>query len=278
MSNPNQEQVEYWNGPGGERWAAAQDRIDHHIGLLTEALIEFAAPETGHRVLDIGCGGGTTAFMLRERVGPDGAVAGIDISATTLAVARARCHAANADVAFIEADAATYEFQPVFDLAFSRFGVMFFADPVAAFANIRKALVSGGRVAFVCWRAMKENDWAFVPIAGARHLLPPQEPMDPNAPGPFAFADGARVRSILEQAGYRDVLVKPHDTVMNMGATVEDAVSEALTIGPLARASAALDEATKTRIRERITPQLARYQTPNGVTPPAAVWLVRARN
>ena len=123
---------------------------------------------------------------------------------------------------------------------------------------------------------MKENDWAFAPLASAKELLPPQEPMDPNAPGPFAFADGARVRSILEQAGFRHMVVKPHDSIMNMGATVEDAVNEALTIGPLARASAELDDATKAKIRVRIAPELARYRTPNGITPPAAVWLVSA--
>ena len=123
---------------------------------------------------------------------------------------------------------------------------------------------------------MKENDWAFVPFASAKELLPPQEPMDPNAPGPFAFADGDRVRSILEQAGFRHVVVKPHDSIMNMGATVEDAVNEALTIGPLARASADLDDATKAKIRERIAPELARYRTPNGIAPPAAVWLFSA--
>jgi SAM-dependent methyltransferase len=278
MSSLNQDQIEFWNGPAGERWASAQDRIDHHLGLITEALVEVAAPKEGERILDIGCGGGTTAFMLRERLGPNGAVTGIDISAPILTVARARCHAANADVAFIEADASAYEFQSVFDLTFSRFGVMFFADPVTAFANIRKSLVANGRLAFVCWRAFKENDWSFVPYMGAKDLLPPQEPMDPNAPGPFAFADDTRVRSVLEEAGFKNVVVKPHDTIVNLGATVEGAVTEALTIGPLARAAAELNDATKAKIRERIAPELERYQTPNGITPPAAVWLVKARN
>lgn len=277
MNEVAQQQYEYWNGPGGQRWAAAQDRIDHHIGILTEALMAFVVPKKGERILDIGCGGGTTAFMLREKVGPNGSVTGVDISAPNLALARARCHAANADVTFIEADASAYDFQPSFDLAFSRFGVMFFADPVAAFANIRKALVPGGRLAFVCWRAMKENDWALVPFASAKDLLPPQPPVDPNAPGPFAFADADRVRSVLHEARYRDVLIKPHDTIMNMGASVEDAVDEALTIGPLARAAAELDEPVRAEIRARITPELGRYQTKTGITPPAAVWFVDAR-
>ena len=150
MSNANAQQREYWNGPAGERWAKAQDQIDRHLGSITEMLMAFAAPKTGERVLDIGCGGGTTALLIRERVGPEGGVTGVDISAPNLAVARARCHAGMADVTFVEADAATYDFQPVFDLAFSRFGVMFFDNPAQAFANIRKALVTEGRLAFVC--------------------------------------------------------------------------------------------------------------------------------
>jgi SAM-dependent methyltransferase len=275
---PNAAQIEYWNGPAGQRWAKAQDQIDHHLGLITDALMAFAAPKPDERVLDIGCGGGTTALLIREGVGPNGAVTGIDISAPNLAVAQARAHAGMADATFVEADASTYGFQPAFDLAFSRFGVMFFADPAAAFSNIRKALVRGGRLAFVCWRTFKENDWAFAVYEAALDLLPPQDPMDPHAPGPFAFADDARLRTILAQAGFHEITIKPHDTTVNLGADVEDAVTEALTIGPLARAAAELDEARQEKVRARIRPVLSRYETPYGITPPAAVWLVRARN
>ena len=277
MNGGNAQQIEYWNGPAGERWAKAQDRIDHHLGLITEALMAFAAVKPGECVLDIGCGGGTTALLIRERVGPEGAVTGVDISAPNLGVARARAHAGMADVSFLEADAASYEFQPVFDLAFSRFGVMFFDAPAAAFGNIRKALVKGGRLAFVCWRTFKENEWAFAPYEAALDLLPLQEPMDPHAPGPFAFADSEHLKSILAQAGFCDVAVKPHDTTVNLGATVEDAVTEALTIGPLARAAAELDDAVRENIRRRIAPIFGRYRTAYGITPPAAVWLVSAR-
>jgi len=273
----NAQQIEYWNGPAGERWSKAQDRIDHHLGLITEALLALAAPKEGERVLDIGCGGGTTALILRERVGPDGAVTGIDISEPNLALARARAHAGMADVAFLKADAATYEFEPSFDLAFSRFGVMFFDEPAAAFVNLRKGLVKEGRLVFVCWRTFKENDWSFEPYEAALDLLPPQEPMHPHAPGPFAFADDARVRSILDAAGFRDVAVKPLDTTVNMGAGVGDALTEALTIGPLARAAAELDESTREKIRTRIAPVIAKHQTPYGIVAPAAVWLVTAR-
>jgi SAM-dependent methyltransferase len=276
MNSRNAQQIEYWNGPAGERWAKAQDRIDHHLGLITEALVAFAAPKCGERVLDIGCGGGTTALVIRERVGPEGAVTGIDISAPNLGIARARAHAGRADVTFLEADAATYEFQAVYDLAFSRFGVMFFDEPVAAFANLRKALAKGGRLAFVCWRTFKENEWAFATYEAALDLLPPQEPMDPHAPGPFAFADRERLISILERAKFGDIAVKPLDTTVNLGATVDDAVTEALTIGPLARAAAELDEAAREKIRRRIAPAIAKHQTSYGIVAPAAIWLVGA--
>jgi len=237
-----------------------------------------AAVREGERVLDIGCGGGTTALLIRERVGPQGAVTGIDISAPNLGVARARAHAGMADVQFIEADAAAYDFQPGFDLAFSRFGVMFFDDPAAACGNIRRALVKQGRLAFVCWRTFKENDWAFAPYEAALDLLPPQEPMAPHAPGPFAFADAGRLRAILQESGFRNVAIKPLDTTVNMGATVEEAVTEALTLGPLARAAAELDETAREKIRQRLAPVIGRYRTPYGITPPAAVWLVSAES
>src|SRR5271156_1462236 len=196
----NQDQIEYWNGRSGKRWAAEQDYTDQILGHITEAFLPFAAAKPGEEVLDIGCGCGTTTFTFSQCVWPEGSAAGIDISAPMLAVARARASASNADIPFIEADASAYDFQPVFDLVVSRFGVMFFDDPSAAFCNIRKALAPHGRVAFVCWRSLAENGWAAIPIAAARPLLPPQEPPDPFAPGPFAFADDSRVKIILSAA------------------------------------------------------------------------------
>jgi hypothetical protein len=153
---------------------------------------------------------------------------------------------------------------------------MFFADPTAAFANIRKSLKPHGRLAFVCWRNAPENLWASVPIAAARPLLPPQGPVDPLAPGPFAFADDARIRTILAGAGYRGIRIEKLDTVMDMGATVEDAAEQALRVGPLSRAAADLDEKTRADIRKVVRDALAPFATPAGIAPPAACWLVRA--
>jgi len=275
-SAANDQQVEYWNGPVGERWASLQESIDLHLGEITEALIRFAAPRQGERVLDVGCGCGTTTLLLALKTEPEGAAAGIDISVPMLNVARARAMAQNADIVFVEADASIYEFQPVFDLVFSRFGIMFFADPVSAFRNLRSALAAGGRLVFVCWRDFEENRWAFDPFQAARPLLPPQEPADPLAPGPFAFADGARLRRILGDAGFTHVEIEAFDGGVNMGVTAEDAATEALNIGPLSRAATGLDEAVREKIRAAVAGVYARYVTPSGVIPPAACWLVRA--
>jgi len=276
-SAANAQQVEYWNGPVGERWAALQEKIDLHLGEITEALVRFAAPHCGERVLDVGCGCGTTTLLLALKTEPEGAAAGIDISMPMLNVARARAMAQNADVVFTEADASDYAFQPVFDLVFSRFGIMFFADPVAAFANLRTALVPGGRLAFVCWRRFEENRWAWEPMQAALRLLPPQEPADPFAPGPFAFADDSRLRRILASAGLAEVEIEAYDGGVKMGASAQEAAAEALNVGPLARAAAGLDDAVREKIRRVVADAYQRYLTPSGVIPPAACWLVRAK-
>jgi SAM-dependent methyltransferase len=277
-SSANAQQIEYWNGPVGERWARLQEKIDLHLEEITESALDFAAPQEGERILDIGCGCGTSTFLLAFRAGSEGTAAGLDISSPMLDVARARALAQNAEVAFIEGDASLYDFQPVFDLVFSRLGIMFFADPVSAFANIREALAPGGRLVFVCWRALAENRWAADPMAAAADLLPPQEDADPLAPGPFALADGHRLRSILEGAGFGRVDIEPFEGTMNMGATIEEAAAEVLNIGPLSRAAAELDEEMRERIRKLVATAYAKYASSAGVTPPAACWLARAKS
>ncbi|MGH6872782.1 MAG: class I SAM-dependent methyltransferase [Rhizomicrobium sp.] len=274
MTASNDAQIEYWNSAVGERWARLQETIDASLAEIGKAALAFAGAQPGWRVLDVGCGCGTTTLALSGAVGPGGSITGVDTSAPMLAVARHRGAAAGAN--FLQSDAATHLFHPTHDLVFSRFGVMFFADPPAAFANIRKALKPSGRLAFVCWRDAKANAWASAPMAAARDLVPPQPPADPTAPGPFAFADRDRLARILETAGYRYVRVEPLDTTMYMGATVDDAAAQALNIGPLARAAMELDEETRGRIRERVKVALAEFATAKGVLPPAACWLAGA--
>jgi ubiquinone/menaquinone biosynthesis C-methylase UbiE len=273
----NQQQVEYWNGRTGERWAQLQDSIDRNLGHITQGFIPFVGAKPGQRLLDIGCGCGTTTFTFAQIVRPEGSVAGIDISRPMLSVARARASAANAEIPFIEGDASAHDFQPVFDLVVSRFGVMFFADPVAAFRNIRRALVPAGTLAFVCWRTLAENAWAAAPIAAAKSLLPPQEAMDPYAPGPFAFADRPRLEGILSEAGFRAIHIEKFNGHMEMGATTEAAAREALNIGPLSRAAADLDEPTREKIRDVVAHAMKQYANDRGVFAPVACWFVRAR-
>jgi SAM-dependent methyltransferase len=276
MTNPNEQQIEYWNGAVGRRWATLQDRIDLQLNNIADALIPFANARPGERVLDIGCGCGTMTLRLGMAVAPDGSVAGLDISAPMLEVARARAQAMNADIPFLKSDASTHEFQPVFDLVFSRFGVMFFADPLAAFKNIRTALAPKGRLAFVCWRPFVENDWAAVPFTAAKPFLPAQPPSDPHAPGPFAFADAGRLKGILESAGFANIRIEKLDTTANLGATLEQAVDATLAVGPLARAASEVDDAIREKIRGAVKEALKPYATPAGVTPGVACWLVAA--
>ena len=272
----NEQQIEYWNGQVGERWASFQARLDAAMTDIASSAYAFAAVRPGERVLDVGCGCGTTALELAKAVGSSGSVVGIDISRPMLETARARAAQAGTKADFREADASDYAFKPEFDLMFSRFGVMFFADPVSAFANLRKALKPGGRLRFVCWRAAPENIWATAPFVAAMDLLPPQEAGDPHAPGPFAFADGGRLKGILTEAGFSNVRLEKLETHMNMGADVDEAVDQAFKIGPLARALSEVDDAVKDRVRLRIADALAKFKTPSGVRAPAACWLVGA--
>jgi SAM-dependent methyltransferase len=273
MENPNAPMSEYWNGPGGERWIAAHDKIERSLAPITELLFAFASPKPGERVVDIGCGLGKTTAELARRTGA--ATLGVDVSVPM--VKRAQETLMKDDVGFVAADASAYAFDGTAQLVFSRFGVMFFGDPVAAFTHLRTAAAPGGRLAFVCWRAFAENPWAFAPFMAGKPLLPPQEPMDPNAPGPFAFADSARLREILERAGWKDVVIEGRDSTMHIGDTLVDAVEEAMTVGPLARASDGLDETTRGNIKVRVAEALQRFETKDGVAPPAAVWLVGAK-
>jgi SAM-dependent methyltransferase len=273
----NADQIAYWNASAGETWAALQDRLDSQIEPLGVRAMDALAPATGERVIDIGCGCGQTTLALARRVGAGGAVLGADISRPMLAVARRRAAEQGlAQVALVEADAQTHPFERRgFDAAFSRFGVMFFADPVAAFANIRRGLRPGGRLGFVCWRPFAENAWMMVPMAAALPLLPePPPPPDPLAPGPFAFADPDRLRRILTDAGFMGVEITAHDQAIG-SPDIDQAVEVALRVGPLGallREQPDKAPAVVGAIRAALEPRL----TPEGVRLPSATWIVQA--
>jgi len=272
----NKAQIEYWNGPTGEKWAQYNDETDRALADAAEAALKLAAAQPSERVLDIGCGAGAASLSLADQVGPGGHVTGVDISRPLLAMARSRVQAPN--VEFLEADAALYPFQPEFDLIFSRFGVMFFVDPIAAFANIRKAAHKQARLAFICWRSVKENEWASLPYGVAKPFLPERVPADPFAPGPFAFADAGRLRAILEAAGFRNIGIEKFSGVMDLGRVPAQAAFEVTSLmGPTTRALRNADEATRNKVLDAITKALAKLQT--GEEPirlGTACWLVRA--
>ena len=269
------EQAAHWNGPGGQNWLKAQARLDHLMAGITRPALALANAQPGERAIDVGCGPGTTTAALAQAVGPEGHVLGVDISRVLIDAALTR-RLANAT--FVVADAGAHPFEPASaDLIFSRFGVMFFADPVAAFTNLRRALKPSGRLAFVCWRPPQDNPWALVPVkAAAPFLALPPRP-GPEDPGQFAFGDSARVERILKGAGFAGLAIEPLDVQMWMGRDVTDVVTSAGRFGPLARPLAEADPAAVAKAKAAIVEALTPHATKDGVSLPGACWLVSAK-
>jgi SAM-dependent methyltransferase len=195
-----------------------------------------------------------------------------------LAVARGRAKPAGATIHFLEADASALPVpSPLVDAIFSRFGVMFFAEPVVAMAALRAQGRPGAALAFVCWRAPADNPWAMAPLMAVRALLPPQPPADPLAPGPFAFADAGRLNTILEDAGWRDVALAPFEAPMRLGATLAEAAEAVLKMGPAAALLREAGEGLEVAAHAAVAEALAPFKGPEGVSPPGAVWVVTAR-
>src|SRR6185295_14744570 len=274
----NQEQIRFWNEQGGPRWVRLQRQLDAQINQLGLFAMQRAAVQPGDQVMDVGCGCGQAALELAERVGPQGTVLGVDISAPMLARARERQSERGLEnLSFVQADAQTYRFEPArFDLLFSRFGVMFFENPAAAFANLHKAVSSGGRVCFVCWQALDKNEWACVPLAAATRHVPLTTPALPDAPGPFAFANPDRVSNLLKTAGFTQVNLEPHNAQLTMGeaTTIDEAVDFTLEIGPISRLLAEVSPDIRSRVSEDLRIALAPYATKNGVRLGGAAWIV----
>jgi len=237
MPADNSEQIAEWNGALGERWVAMQREIDRIVVPFGDAALKIAAPQPGERVVDIGCGCGDTSLDIARIVGKAGAVLGIDVSTPMLEVARSRATLAGcAHLVFREGDASEAGLPVNTDLLFSRFGVMFFSQPTQALSHLRGSLRAGGRCVFVCWRAPRDNAWAMVPLSAARAAMGvTPAPTDPNAPGPFAFADEQRLRAILSDAGFASVDVQRFDAALSLGATPRSAAEAAVQIGAVSR-------------------------------------------
>lgn len=286
MRNPeagregNAAQIAYWNDRAGMIWAEFQERLDAQFAPLTAIALEAAAPSIGESVVDIGCGCGETVLELARRVGPSGRVIGVDVSQPMTARARERIAAAKlSNASVVLADAAAHAFPAAeTDLLFSRFGVMFFAEPVAAFANLRRAMKADGRLACTVWRSFADNAWAKVPLDAARSILPPQPTPEPLAPGPFAFADADRVFRILSKAGWRDVRCTRRDAPMRISAArqLDSATEFATRVGPLARALADAPPELRRPARDLVAKALETHDGPDGITLPGSIWIVSA--
>lgn len=276
----NAEQVEYWNGKVGETWVGMQKRMDRTLTPVTAALLSLAAPQPGEHVLDIGCGAGETTLALAAAVGDDGLAIGIDISEPLLARARQRAEELLSEADFRNVDATTFNDEAdSFDLIVSRFGVMFFADPTAAFANLYRVAHPGARLCFACWQSPSENLWATLPTQLLADVLPPDPRYDPNAPGPFAFADPEHVAAILGDAGWQAPVFHAMPFAMVMGEgddPVAAAVDFALRIGPAARSVREAGPEVVAIARERLAKAFADHLAEGQVGLPAAIWLVTA--
>jgi len=277
----NTAQAEQWNsGEDAAHWVSNQARYDRMNEPFTALILEAAAPRPGSRVLDVGCGCGGTTLAAARLVAPGQAV-GVDLSGPMLARARARAEAEGLrNAVFEQGDAQVHSPGPDrFDAVISRFGIMFFADPAAAFANIRSATRPGGRLVFACWQPLAANQWLLVPRAALlEHVPPPADPGSSDGPGMFAFADPDRVAEILAAAGWRDIEVtSEHVSILYAGGgSVDDAVAFMRT-GSMGRMMlAGADADTADHALASVRAALAPYADAEGVYLGAAVWLVRA--
>jgi SAM-dependent methyltransferase len=274
MSIANTAQAEHWNsGEDAVHWTVNQERYDRMLEPFTAMILRAAGLQAGSQVLDVGCGCGTTTLAAARLVLPGKAV-GIDLSGPMLARASST---GVGNAVFEQGDAQVHPFDPArFDTVISRFGVMFFADPVAAFANIRSATRPGGRLVFVCWQPPSANQWLLVPAAALAEHVPPR--MNNDGPGMFAFADPDRFRQILADSGWRDIQATAEHAqiLVGGGGSVEDTVRFIRTASTGRTMLAGADAATVDRAVASLRAALAPFAGADGVRLGAGVWVVEA--
>ena len=273
----NTDMAEYWNGRPSDVWVAEAERFDSMLAPFGRLLLAAVALEPGEGVLDVGCGNGAVSLEAARAVGSGGHVTGLDLSAPMLSLARRRSEELGVDVDFVQGDAQTASFDRPFDVVVSRFGMMFFDDPEAAFSNLATAVRPGGRMCFVCWQEMFANEWIAVPAtAMVAHVGIPELP-EPGAPGPFSLADADRTKSLLDSAGWSEVTVEEHKERMRMGRDPEDVVTFMLSDEMGHRLVEGKDpEAVKAGTDSSVE-ALRPYVAPDGVVLGGACWLVTAR-
>lgn len=278
----NTQQIEYWNGEAGARWVEHDEVLEKVLAPITAQLLQRVQPRQGMRALDIGCGCAQQTLALARHLGASGHVTGVDVSAPMLAVAARRTAVPQPDQAPIElllADAASQAFAAAqFDLLFSRFGVMFFADPEAAFANLRRAAAPGARLLMACWQASARNAWVSLPMRAALRHVPAPAPVDPLAPGPFALADSTRTEGLLRAAGFEAITFEALELELCFAEapTLAEAVTRLLKVGPVGMLLATQDEQTRARAHREICSEVVDCYRDDRLLFDGAIWLVSA--
>lgn len=269
----NSEQAEFWNGRMGTAWVSVEDRLDSMLEPLSSVAIERAATVSGERVIDVGCGCGSTSISL----GSNGAaVWGVDISEHMIARAKEKAQGMD-HVNFSVADASTQSYTNDHHCLFSRYGVMFFADPVSAFANLKTALVEDGRLVFLCWQPPTKNPWIGIPAVALQDFMPQDAPPpDPHAPGPFSFADPDYTSDVLTRAGFRNISIDPVEKEIQLGANIDEAMEFQGMIGPLSGVLESLEASRHDEAVGRVADALSAHATDRGLHFGAASWLVTA--
>ncbi len=274
----NSDQIDYWNGPAGQRWVEHSDRLDAMLAPFADRVLAQANAMRDEQIIDIGCGAGALTLLATQAAGDGASALGVDVSLPLLALARQRAQASGSTARFEHGDASQFDAPGQFDLMISRFGVMFFEQPAAAFASLRKTIKPGGRLAFICWQALAKNDWAFAPLQAALPFFDsPPEPGDPNAPGPFAFQDRDRLAALLDEAGWKAVGIDPVETEMTLpGDTLEESAAFMMQLGPLSRLLAA-QEIDSRPVEAALQELMRQHQKGDGrIRMKSACWLVSA--
>ena len=281
MSEVNKNQKDFWSGKGGDIWVERQNAMDTMLSPLGEAALNKLNFNEEENVLDIGCGCGHTTLNIAKRIGPSGNVTGLDISEPMLKRAKESAFEMSITNTFFKCvDVQTEDLgDQIYSAAFSRFGVMFFEDSIAAFKNINKSLISGGYLSFVCWQSPAVNPWQSLFIQEVKKFLDLPSP-PPRSPGPFAFMESEYVSSILEESKFQDITIEGHEAEVNMfsGRSLSDSVKDYISINPVV--TQMLKESSENQVAEIINSGIeafSPYYSEKGLIFPSATWLVTAR-
>jgi SAM-dependent methyltransferase len=274
--NINDEQATLWNGLAGRAWVGAQAALDRMFEPFERLLVEAVLAASRSAVLDVGCGTGATTLAIARALGAKGHCTGIDISDPMLFAARIRAEREGSSASFIRADAQIYALAPAaFDMLVSRFGVMFFEDPVRAFANLRRAATDDAEIRFVAWRTAAENPFMTTAERAAAPFLPNLPARQPDAPGQFAFADQRHLCRILEDGGWAEIDVRPIDVPCTL---LESELGSYVTrLGPVGRVLHVADEQTRTQVVDAVRAAFAPYVHGAEVRFDAACWMISAQ-